>query len=114
MKNKQNIDCPVTNAMSLIGGKWKLIIMHLLSNEPMRFGELKRQIGSITQQMLSKQLKELEKDGLINRKVYEVVPPHVEYSLTNFGKTGMPIIKSLVDWGTSKMKHINRIIEKNN
>ena len=102
MINKNNnYECPVTNALKLIGGKWKLIIMHLLSKRTMRFGELKREINSITQQMLSKQLKEMEKDGLVNRKVYEVVPPHVEYSLTTFGKSGMPIIKSLINWGIS-------------
>ena len=93
MVDTQKKDCPVMNALSLIGGKWKLVIMHLLADRSMRFGELRRAIGEITQQMLSKQLKEMERDGLVRRKVFEVVPPHVEYSLTTFGKSGMPIIK---------------------
>ena len=112
MKNKIQRECPVMNALSLIGGKWKLVIMHLLADKSMRFGELRRGIGDITQQMLSKQLKEMERDGLVRRKVFEVVPPHVEYSLTSFGRSGMPIIKSLVNWGTKKQRSITRALEK--
>ena len=112
MMNAQKKDCPVMNALSLIGGKWKLVIMHLLADRSMRFGELRRAIGEITQQMLSKQLKEMERDGLVRRKVFEVVPPHVEYSLTTFGKSGMPIIKSLVNWGTKKQRSIAKALEK--
>ena len=112
MVDNQKKDCPVMNALSLIGGKWKLVIMHLLADRSMRFGELRRAIGEITQQMLSKQLKEMERDGLVRRKVFEVVPPHVEYSLTTFGKSGMPIIKSLVNWGTEKQRSIAKALEK--
>ena len=111
MVETQKKDCPVMNALSLIGGKWKLVIMHLLADRSMRFGELRRAIGEITQQMLSKQLKEMERDGLVRRKVFEVVPPHVEYSLTSFGKSGMPIIKSLVNWGTEKQRSIDKALE---
>jgi DNA-binding HxlR family transcriptional regulator len=64
----------------------------------MRFGELQRSIGGITQQMLSKQLKEMAEDNLVNRKVYEVIPPKVEYSLTPYGKTGIPVLTSLCEW----------------
>ena len=79
----------------------------------MRFGELKRAIGSVTQQMLSKQLREMEKDKLINRKVHEVVPPKVEYSLTEFGRSGIPVLNSLFAWGSKKKKNINKIIDHN-
>tara|TARA_B100000809_G_scaffold226990_1_gene239044 strand:- start:59 stop:409 length:351 start_codon:yes stop_codon:yes gene_type:complete len=105
--------CPVTNALTLIGGKWKINIIYLLSEKSMRFGELKKAIGSITQQMLSKQLKEMEKDTLINRKVYEVVPPKVEYSLTEFGRSSIPVLKSLFAWGNKKRKTINKVIDHN-
>ena len=103
-------ECPVTNALTLIGGKWKINIIYQLSKKSMRFGELKRAIGSVTQQMLSKQLREMEKDTLINRKVHQVVPPKVEYSLTEFGRSGIPVLKSLFDWGSKKKKTINKVI----
>ncbi len=64
----------------------------------MRFGELQRSIGGITQQMLSKQLKEMAEDNLVNRKVYEVIPPKVEYSLTSYGKLGIPVLTNLCEW----------------
>ena len=106
-------ECPVTNALTLIGGKWKINIIHQLSKKSMRFGELKRAIGSVTQQMLSKQLREMEKDTLINRKVHEVFPPKVEYSLTEFGRSGIPVLKSLSAWGSRKRKTINKVIDHN-
>ena len=77
---------PVSTALSLIGGKWKIAIIYNLRQEPVRFGELKRILAPITQQMLTKQLREMERDCLIHRKVYEVIPPKVEYSLTDFGR----------------------------
>ena len=79
-------DCPAERATYFFGGKWKIRIIFLLFNKKkVRFGELKRSLSKITQQMLSKQLKELEQDGLINREVKSVMPPKVEYSLTSFG-----------------------------
>ena len=79
----------------------------------MRFGELKRSLNGVTQQMLSKQLREMEKDTLINRNVHEVVPPKVEYSLTEFGNSGIPVLKSLFAWGSKKSKTINKVIDNN-
>ena len=73
---------PVANALKVIGGKWKIAIIYTLRDDPVRFGELKRILSPITQQMLTKQLRELERDLLIDRKVFEVIPPRVEYSLT--------------------------------
>ena len=83
---KNTTECPAERAMYFLGGKWKIRIIFLLhQNKKNRFGELKKILQTITQQMLSKQLKELEIDGLINRKVFQVVPPKVEYTLTDFG-----------------------------
>ena len=88
----------VSEPLKLIGGKWKIAILHALSMGPIRFGELKRNLSPITQQMLTKQLRELEKDNLINRKVFDVVPPKVEYSLTEFGWTFEPVLVALCKW----------------
>ena len=83
---KNNLECPAERAVYFFGGKWKIrILFNLSQKKTIRFGELKRNLANITQQMLSKQLKELEADSLINRKVYQIVPPKVEYSLTEFG-----------------------------
>jgi len=88
----------VSEPLKLIGGKWKIAILHALSMGPIRFGELKRNLSPITQQMLTKQLRELEKDNLINRKVFDVVPPKVEYSLTEFGWSFEPVLVALCKW----------------
>ena len=95
-------ESPTTAAIKLIGGKWKLCILWQLSQKKMRFGELQRAVGDITQQMLSKQLKEMSNDNLIKRKVYEVIPPKVEYSLTAFGKSGIPVLTELCNWASKK------------
>ena len=88
----------VSEPLKIIGGKWKIAILHALSMGPIRFGELKRNLSPITQQMLTKQLRELEKDNLINRKVFDVVPPKVEYSLTEFGWSFEPVLVALCKW----------------
>ncbi|HIU75392.1 MAG TPA: helix-turn-helix transcriptional regulator [Candidatus Pelethocola excrementipullorum] len=96
---------PFTYTMSLIGGKWKLHILFWLSiKEVMRYSELKRALEKITHKMLSDQLKELEKDGLVLRKEYPQVPPKVEYSLTDIGKSLMPVLDGLCDWGVERLK----------
>ena len=112
MKNIQ-IDCPVSKALTILGGKWRINIIYQLSQKTTRFGELRRSLGNVTQQMLSKQLKELERDKLIIRKVYGVIPPKVEYSLTELGKSSLPILNSLHLWGNSKKKAINKVVETN-
>ena len=94
-----SMGCPVEAALELIGGKWKGVILFHLLEGTQRFGELKKQVGTVTQRMLTKQLRELETDGLVSRKVFAVVPPHVEYSLTQKGETLRPIIIALRDWG---------------
>ena len=93
--------CPVSHAMSLIGGKWKCIILYHLVDGPRRFGELRRAVPQITQRMLTLALREMEADGLVNRDVHQVVPPHVEYSLTIVGVDLYPVLSSLSQWGSS-------------
>lgn len=91
--------CPVGAAIDEIGGKWKPLILWALKNGKLRFNEINKEIPAITQRMLTKQLRELEKDNLVNRKVYPVVPPKVEYSLTKKGQSVIPILDALHDWG---------------
>lgn len=92
--------CSVELTIKMIGGKWKPIILyHLGQNGTHRFGELRQSMPNITQKMLTQQLRELEKDGLIDRKIYAQVPPKVEYSLTDLGRTIMPVLNHLSQWG---------------
>jgi len=99
-KNQKYFDCPLTTAMNIIGGKWKVVILGHLFTGKKRFGELKKLIcNDITQKMLTQQLRELEEDGLLHREIYKEVPPRVEYSLTDFGKSLAPILKDLCIWG---------------
>ena len=94
-----NQGCPVEATLELIGGKWKGVILYHLLERTHRFGELKRVMPGITQHMLTKQLRELEADGIIHREVYAEVPPKVEYSLTESGESLRGIILMLRDWG---------------
>ena len=92
--------CPVTATMQVLGGKWKAILINAIYHtSPARFGELKRSVKGITQSMLTQQLRELEDDGLISRKIYAEIPPRVEYTLTEFGLTLSPIMQSMAKWG---------------
>ena len=91
--------CPVEATLELIGGKWKGIVLYYLLDGRMRFGELQRKIGCVTQRMLTKQLRELESDGLLSRFVYAEVPPRVEYELTEEGQSLRPILLILKQWG---------------
>lgn len=94
----QSGDCPISATIDVIGGKWKPIIIWLLIENTMRFGELKKQIPGITLKVLSRQLSELEADGIVNRKAYPEVPPKVEYSLTEKGRSLTEIMNSLASW----------------
>lgn len=91
--------CPVTTTLSVIGGKWKPIILWIVKDGRRRFGEIKRLIPAITQKMLTQQLRELEQDGIIHREVHPVVPPKVEYSLTDYGHTLIPVLQAMAAWG---------------
>ena len=111
---KNPIECPAERAIYFLGGKWKIrILFTLYNNKKVRFNILKRGLKTITQQMLSKQLKELETDGIVNRKMYQVVPPKVEYSLTEFGLSVIPILKSFSDWNKRNTRTISLKLNKN-
>ena len=96
--------CPVETTLSLIGGKYKALILWHLSEGVLRFSELRRQINGATAKMLTQQLRELEAHELIHRKVYPVVPPKVEYSLSELGKSLMPVLISMRDWGAEYLR----------
>ena len=91
--------CPVETTLMLIGDKWKVLILRDLLPGTKRFGELKKSIGSVSQKVLTAQLREMEEQGLVNRKVYAEVPPRVEYSLTELGRSLKPILDAMWDWG---------------
>lgn len=99
-KLKKQYHCQFELTLDIIGGKWKpLILFYIGMEEVIRYGELKKCIPNINERMLTRQLRDLEKDDLVNREVYREVPPKVEYSLTKLGKSIMPILKELKDWG---------------
>jgi DNA-binding HxlR family transcriptional regulator len=101
----KTFNCEKELTLTVIGGKWKMLILwHLGKEGTKRFGELKSLMPGITQRMLVSQLRELEEDRIVNRKVYPVVPPKVEYSLTEHGRSLMPILESMYEWGKSYMK----------
>jgi DNA-binding HxlR family transcriptional regulator len=104
MHHNDTHPCPVTVALSVIGGKWKVIILWHLQDGVKRFGELQRQVKGISQKMLTQELRDLEESGLVSRKVYPVVPPKVEYSLTETGWSLKPVLEQLSDWGTEYKK----------
>jgi DNA-binding HxlR family transcriptional regulator len=106
MKSEKNVKktentsiCPVTYCMSMIGGKWKPIILYLISKEVNRFGILQRAIDGISKQMLTKQLREMETDKIIERKIFAEIPPRVEYYISEKGKTLFPVIDAMKNWG---------------
>jgi DNA-binding HxlR family transcriptional regulator len=91
--------CPVEVTLSAIGGKWKALILYHAMSGPRRFNELRRLIPLVTQRMLTQHLRELEAAGILHREVHEKVPPHVEYSLTDKGRSLVPILTAMADWG---------------
>lgn len=100
-------NCEKELTLSVIGGKWKMLILwHLGREGTRRFGELKALMPGITQRMLVNQLRELEEDLIVNREVYPVVPPKVEYSLTEHGKSLIPILNSMYQWGKNYMENV--------
>lgn len=92
--------CPVETTLMLIGDKWKVLILRELMGGTQRFGQLKKSIGSVSQKVLTAQLRDMEATGLLTRKVYAQVPPKVEYNLTDTGYSLKPILDAMVDWGT--------------
>ena len=100
MFNGKEYPCCTSLTMGIIGGKWKTVILFHLMKEPLRYNELRKEMPSVTERTLSLQLKTLEEDGILERKVYTSKPPlKVEYSLTDLGKTLTPLIQAIADWG---------------
>lgn len=91
--------CPVETTLTLIGNKWKVLILRDLLSGTKRFGELKKSVGSVSQKVLTAQLRDMEADGLLTRTVYPEVPPRVEYELTELGLSLKPILDSMCTWG---------------
>jgi DNA-binding HxlR family transcriptional regulator len=109
MKNKTYdcaVGCPVEATLDIIGGKWKAVLLYHLLSGTLRFSEIRKRLAGITQRMLTKQLRELEEADLIARKVYPVVPPKVEYSLTKKGLTLRPVIRALEVWGEDHLAQL--------
>ena len=112
LKHKRNdcdFGCPVEACLAVVGGKWKGVILFHLLGGTKRFNELMRLMPDVTQRMLTRQLRELEADCVIARKIYPEVPPKVEYSLTEFGQSLEPILKSLQKWGIEYLTCITEI-----
>ncbi len=98
--NGKNYPCCTSVTMGIIGGKWKTVILYHLIETPLRYNELRKKMGGVTERTLSLQLKKLEEDGVVQRKVFTKKPPlKVEYSLTDFGKTLVPLLQAIADWG---------------
>ena len=97
--------CPVETTLALIGDKWKVLILRDLLPGTKRFGELKRSIGSVSQKVLTAQLRDMESKGLVHREVYPEVPPRVEYSLTHLGRSLAPILDAMRNWGETYQEH---------
>ncbi|SDN88498.1 winged helix-turn-helix transcriptional regulator [Alkalicoccus daliensis] len=103
---KKPENCRVENALGILVGKWKpIILLYLLQEGTKRFSELKRSMPGITQKMLTKQLRELEEEDIIERVVYPQVPPKVEYSITEYGRSLEPILEAMHEWGTNHALH---------
>lgn len=103
------LTCPVRRTLSVINGKWKLLILYELMEKPRRFNVLKRDLVGISQRLLTSQLKAMVEDGLVHREVFEVVPPHVEYSLTEKGHSLLPVIEALEAWGEKEIFETNKV-----
>ncbi|MBQ8305236.1 MAG: helix-turn-helix transcriptional regulator [Blautia sp.] len=108
MKKKEELpDCPVATTVSLIGSKWKLLIIRNLLVRPWRFNELQKSLEGISQKVLTDSLRSMEEDGIITRTVFPEVPPRVEYALSELGESMRPIIKSMEAWGTEYKQNSN-------
>ncbi len=103
--------CALDVTMNFIGGKWKTVVLWYLRNKTMRFGEIRKRIPDITEKMLSLQLKSLEDDGLIKREAFAEVPLRVEYSLTEFGRTLVPVVESIARWGRTLSEQEGKLEE---
>lgn len=104
-------NCGITAFQQMLGGKWKTSILWVVHEHPLRFSEIRQRLEGVTESMLTKQLRELERDGFLNRKIYPVVPPRVEYSITELGKKVLPVLSAINKWSEEhilKRKNQNR------
>jgi DNA-binding HxlR family transcriptional regulator len=106
LKKEELPECPVATTVSLIGSKWKLLIIRNLRQRPWRFNELKKDLEGISQKVLTDSLRSMEEDGLVVRTVYPEVPPRVEYSLSDLGKSLNPLFDFMVEWGTNYKENL--------
>ena len=102
MQNEYN--CPVDATISKIGGKYKAVILYHLGNDTLRYNQIRKKIPAITDKILAQQLRELESDNLIIKKIYPIIPPKTEYSLSELGKTLIPLLDSMCEWGQQFME----------
>ena len=109
MTSNGESNCPVETTLAVIGGKWKPLILWSLKTGVWRFGELQRLVPGVTRKMLTQHLRELERDGIVARKVYGQVPLKVEYSLTEYGRTLRPLLKELCDWGKRHERRVKMV-----
>jgi len=107
--SSKTYNCPVEAAIDVIGGKWKPLILWWLHQDTHRFGQLRRQIPGITEKMLTQHLRELEADGIVERRVYPSVPPRVEYSLTDYGRSLKQALEAICEWGRLHMLRIGAV-----
>jgi DNA-binding HxlR family transcriptional regulator len=106
IKKEELPECPVATTVSLIGSKWKLLIIRNLLQRPWRFNELKKNLDGISQKVLTESLRSMEEDGLVTRTVYAEIPPRVEYTLSDLGQSLKPILDSMVEWGTNYKENL--------
>ena len=105
MRERPRNRCPAEDALELIGGRWKVpILWHLFGQKPMRFSELKRRLPACTAKVLTRQLREMERDGLVRRKIYAQIPPRVEYSLTRKGESLKGVVEAMCRWGKCRTR----------
>jgi|SRR6266436_1778830 len=109
LKPMRHEECPVATTLSYIGGKWKPLILFELRDGALRSGELNRRIPQVSAKMLTQQLRQLERDGIVRRRVHQQVPPKVEYSLTPLGRSLRPVMNALCSWGKERQRSAERL-----
>ncbi|MFM2359383.1 MAG: hypothetical protein RLY16_1376 [Bacteroidota bacterium] len=110
---KVEVSCPLTATMNVIGGKWKTVLLWYLRERPLRFGELHKLMPRCSLKIFNSDLKDLEKDGIVKREVFAEVPPKVEYSLTDYGRSLLPVIITLREWGVKRLIEHPELMESN-
>ncbi|CAM2898535.1 winged helix-turn-helix transcriptional regulator [Dellaglioa algida] len=107
-----DVGCPVQNTLQFISGKWKTVILyHIFENEVLRFSELQTKLPYVSKRMLARQLAELENDGIIDKRIYPVIPVKTEYRMTIFGKTFLPVVRAMEQWGNDYISDKDRLSE---